>query len=274
MTKDIELVEAPLEGVYTTSEALEILGLKHSAFYREVENAKVTRYPKTKRTYYYNKHQIDELAQRLNTQIRRVGRPTLENKNIEETITPEKAAIRLITQEDIGAVYHLQYEQLGYDKAVQPSSMRKWIKDNVPIYWVACNPKNSKDIWATIGIIPLDEEIIIRFLHEEFTLEEIAISAVLSYQPEQSYACYMNVASEPSRQYALVELMEYLLSYWCEQYPDISIRMLYASSPIEKEETPLIRMLQTFSFSRRRDISTKQGVWELPLNEANIAPAI
>ena len=274
--EDIELIQTPQDEVYTTSEALAVLGLKHSAFYREVENAKVVRYPKTKRTYYYNKSQIDDLAQHLNKQIRRVGRPAQdrERENFEKTVSLEKASIRLITQGDIGAVYHLQYEQLGYDKAIQPSSMKKWIKDSMPIYWVAYNPKNPKDIWAAVGIIPLDEEIIIRFLREEFTLEEIAISAVLSYQPGQSYSCYISVASEPSRQYALVQLMEYLLSYWCEQYPNISVRILYASSPVEKEETPLIRMLQTFSFSRRRDIGTNQGVWELPLDEYNIAPTV
>ncbi len=277
MTEDIEIIQVPQDEVYTTSEAQEILGLKHSAFYREVENAEVTRYPKTKRTYYYNKSQIDDLARHLTTQIRRVGRPAqthAEKKKFEEIITSENAVIRPITQEDIGAVYHLQYEQLGYENAVQPSSMRKWVRDNVPIYWVAHNPKNSKDIWAVLGVIPLDEEIIIRFLREEFTLEEIAISAVLSYQPRLNYACYISVAAEPSKKHSLIQLMEYLLSYWCQQYPNISIRILYASSPIGKEETPLIRMLQTFSFSRRRDISTNKGIWELPLNEYNIAPAI
>ena len=186
----------------------------------------------------------------------------------------EKALIRPLAKSDVGAVYSLQFDQLGFENAIQPTSMYKWVEENLPLFWVAQNPLHSRDIWAVLGVLPLDEELIIRFLRDEFTLQEIAISEVLSYKPGQNYACYVIAAADPVHQGALIQLMEYILSFWCDQFPTISIRMLYASSSlevksIEVEENALLYMLKMFSFSRRRDISLSKGVWELPLDEYN-----
>ncbi|SRR6266496_420590 len=257
---------------YTPAEALQLVkesGKVPSTFYRWRDRGKIERTQDG-----YKKEDVDAF---LSTQASSSKRKQSRKKSSQTyNLEVGPPLFRQLGREDIGAAYHLQFEQVGYENAVQPTSLRKWVDEGLPLFWVAQNPQDSKDIWAVLGVLPLDEELIVRFLREEFTLQEIAITDVLTYQPGQSYTCYIIAAATPAHRGALVQLMEYLLSYWCERYPDVSIRMLYASSALDvgMEETPFLYMMKTFFFSRRRDISTSKGVWELPLDEYNPAPAV
>src|SRR5260370_1484656 len=162
---------------------------------------------------------------------------------------------------------------------VQTTSMQVWIKEQRQIFWVAQESESNR-ILASIGVIPLDEEIIVRFLREEFSLFEIAITDVLSFQAGSNHACYMIAAADhdrPDAANALIQLMEHLLSHWCEKYPEIAVRMLYTlSSLLDMNESPVMLLLRSFFFSRRRDLSSdpNKAVWELPLDEPNPSPAI
>ncbi len=162
--------------------------------------------------------------------------------------------------------------------AVQPTSMEVWLKEGRQIFWVAQDEANR--ILATIGIIPLDEAIIIGFLKEELTLLEISITDVQDFKAGTAHACYMVAAADRERSDAgdaLAQLMEKLLTYWCEQYPHISIHMLYTLSSLpDMHQSSVMFLLKRFFFSRRRDLSPNpnKAVWELPLVEPNPSPAI
>lgn len=198
-----------------------------------------------------------------------------ENIPVRSSSSSKGVIIRPLEANDVGDAYSLLFNQLGFENAVQPTSLYKWVQEGLSAFWVAQDSKKSRKISAVLGVLPLDEELIIRFLRGEFTLQEIAITDVLSYQPGHSYTCYIIAATDPMcQQDILVKLVNYLLSYWCEQYPNISIRMLYASTPITMKESPILRMVRTFFFSRRREVSATKGVWELPLDEPNPAPTI
>ena len=183
--------------------------------------------------------------------------------------------IRPLAASDVGDAYSLLFNQLGFENAPQPASLYKWVKEGLSAFWVAENVKSSRKILAILGILPLDEDLIIRFMCEEYTLQEIAITDVLSFQPGYDYTCYIMAATDPTcPKDILIQMIDHLLSYWCELHPSISIRMLYITTDVSMEESPVLRMIRAFFFSRRRDISEKKGVWELPLKEFNPAPSI
>ena len=271
------------EATYTAEEAIAQFvthGLASSRLYRRVKEGVITKYLPTgrQRGAIYSKADVDRVCA---LEGKKQGPAFIEGNVVSvvtsSTVSPvEDVLVRPLAEGDIGAVYHLQFEQVGFDNAIQPMSMRKWVQDGLPIFWVAQDPQNSSSIWAAIGVVPLDEELIIGFLRGEFMLQEIAMTDVRSYQRGRSYACYVVAAADPAHPDALIRLMEYLLSYWCDQYPDVMVRSLYASvpMPIGIEETPLLRMLHMFSFWRLRDISTNMGVWTLPLDEYNPTPTI
>jgi len=205
----------------------------------------------------------------------RRGKKLQEQDNNIQTGNAKNLVVRPLAASDVGDAYSLLFNQLGFENAVQPTSLYKWVQEGLPAFWVVQDSKNSRKISAVLGVLPLDEELIIRFMRGEFTLQEIAITDVLSYQPDHSYTCYIIAATDPvCQQDALIQVINHLLSYWCEQYPQISIRMLYISTPTNTEESPILRMIKSFFFSRRRDISVTEGVWELPLDEFNPTPTI
>lgn len=203
-----------------------------------------------------------------------------QGDNTQPSYRGRNIVVRPLVASEVGDAYSMLFKQLGFENAVQPASLYKWVQEGLPAFWVAHDVKNPHRILAILGVLPLNEDLIIRFMREEFTLQEIAITDVLSFQPGYDYTCYLMVATDPTcPKDILIQMINHLLPYWCEQYPNISIRMLYITTPLSKEdlpilESPVLRMIKTFSFSRRRDVSEKKGVWELPLDEPNIAPAI
>jgi hypothetical protein len=256
-----------------------------STFYTLVREKKIQKY--------LHEQEGSEVYARADVDAYLAGRLTKsgERKRTRDSGTQTQAAtktgkipiFRPLVLEDIGKVYQLQFDEFkrigGMTYAVQPASMEVWIKEQRQIFWVAQDSESNR-ILASIGVIPLDEEIIIRFLRGEFSLFEVAITDVLSFQAGSNYACYMIAAADhdrPEAANALIQLMEHLLLHWCEHYPDIAVRILYVlSSLLDMNESPVMLLLRSFFFSRRRDLSPdpNKAVWELPLDEPNPSSAI
>ncbi|MEO9027603.1 MAG: hypothetical protein ABI413_02205 [Ktedonobacteraceae bacterium] len=279
--------EQPERDYYNPNEIRKLLDQVQkstSTFYTLVRENKIQKYLHPQiGSPVYAKADVDAF---LAGHLTKVG--TARRKKTQESSTQVQAGskdkknliFRPLTLDDIGKAYQLQYDEFkrigGVSYAAQPTSMEIWVKEGRDIFWVAQDSRSNR-ILATIGIIPLDEELIIRFLREEFSLLEMTITDVLSYKAGVSHAAYMIAAADherPDAANALVQLMEHLLAYWSEQYPDISVRMLYTLASLrDMNESPIMPLLRTFFFSRRRDLSPdlNKAVWELPLDEPNPA---
>jgi hypothetical protein len=266
-------------------ELLEKAEKPSSTFYTLVREKKIQKYFHSQEgTEVYDKADVDAYVAGKLTKSGRRKKTRDSSTQIPTTTKIRKSPIfRPLELDDIGKVYQLQFDEFkrigGIAYAVQPTSLEVWVKEQRQIFWVAQDSESNK-ILATIGIIPLDEDLIVRFLREEFSLVEIAIADVLPFQAGTNHACYMIAAADHERRSeaasALIQLMEYLLLHWCEQYPDIAVRMLYTLSSLVDNESPVMLLLRSFFFSRRRDLSVdlKKAVWELPLDEPNPSLAI
>ena len=268
-----------MEDTYTSEEAITQFvnhGLSASRLYRRVTQGEIKKYLPTDRVRgaLYSKADVDRVC-KAEGKHPTVGAPVAIAKEKKELLPSDKVVIRQLTKNDIGAAYFLQFKQVGIENTVQPTSMHLWIESGEQYFWVACNPEDTNDVWAVIGAIPVGEELLLRFLRGEFTLQEIAISDVFPYDRGEDRTCYLVAGADQRHTDALIQLMEHLLSYWCEKYPDICVSMLYVSSPLPtQEETALLTLLKTFFFSRRRDLSLVRGVWELALDEYNPSPSV
>lgn len=252
-------------------------GLSVSRFHRRVNEGSIKKYSPAgkKRGALYSKADVDRIC--------REEGPKQGGETKEVVVSSSNLLFRPIAQKDIGKVYQLQFDEYalsggGFAYAIQPTSLEVWLREGREVFWVAQDEQNR--ILATIGVIPLDESIIIGFLKGELTLLEIAITDVQDFKAGTTYACYMIAASDrerPESGNALIRLMEHLLAYWCEQCPSIGIHMLYALTSLpDMHQSSVMILLRTFFFSRRRDIvnDPSKAIWELPLEEPNPSIAI
>src|SRR5260370_13477381 len=175
-----------------------------STFYTLVREKKIQKYTHAQEgSEVYAKTDVDAYLAGNLTKSGGKKRTRYSSIQMQTTTKTRKGLIfRPLALDDIGKVYQLQFDEFkrigGMAYTVQPTSMQVWIKEQRQIFWVAQESESNR-ILASIGVIPLDEEIIVRFLREEFSLFEISITDVLSFQAGSNHACYMIAAPDHDR---------------------------------------------------------------------------
>src|SRR6266446_4672961 len=258
---------------YTLTQVRTLLGptgISLSTFYRLVREREIEKYLPEGRVQdaTYNKAQVDDLVQ-FGTPARRRKRGTNQQNGEHLLATAKeaeaKAQVSLFQEEDQPAVYFMESELLTVKQTLPPSVIWSWQVQNDHVYWLLHNPasrKEGKDIWGTLGVLPLNEEMLFRVLRGEMRIQDIPAPEIPPYQSGQTYTCLIvsaNVRSEKRAHF--YQLLQSLLHYWSET--SLHIEKLYAFAPLSLEETFPLRWVRELGFMLRPDIAGPQSVWEL-----------
>jgi hypothetical protein len=252
-----------------------------STFYRLVREGYIEKYLPEGRIQdaTYNQAQVDDLVHYGTPARRRKRGAKQQNEETSLQIATEvegKAQVSLFQEEDQPAVYFMESELLTVKYTIPPTVIWSWQLQNDHVYWLLHNPssrKEGKDIWGTLGVLPLHEAVLLRALRGEVRIQDIPASEILPYQSGQTYSCLMVSANiRPEKRSHFHQLLQSLLHYWTET--SIYIDKLYAFANLGLEETLPLRWMRELGFMLRPDIAGPQPVWELRFDLWNPFPYI
>jgi len=176
-----------------------------------------------------------------------------------------------IQESDLPYVFALDYELYGLDATVSPLITRFWWQKNPYACRILFNKDNRKDVWGALTIIPMEEETIFRILKGDLEEKDIVPDHILTYESGKVYDGYIaSLAIQPEHKYYLRLLMQSILGYWCNQYPDVQLRKLYAYA-LGGEGSDGMRLIRKLFFSpiyERKGIEF-ENAWELRLDRYN-----
>jgi hypothetical protein len=180
-------------------------------------------------------------------------------------------------------IYCLELEMYGFPEIEVaadswltdfPRRTASWFNKNRDVYWFAgwCHdPLRAGDAWASLGILPLKEDVILRLLRGEIVRHDIQAEDVLPYEVGHSYTCYISSAAyRVGKQVYLAQAFQHVLVYLCSQ--GIWINKLYASAPYDTNETPMQYLVREHFFKSVPILG--QNAWVLSLQDLNPSPAI
>ena len=198
----------------TASEAIEMLNIPASTFYRLVKEGKITKYYPTA----VSKHGMyspAEIAQ-LRSQFRDDG----EVRDVGETDWVEST--------DIGNIYDLEYPVFG-DQTINPPIVRAWCERNPHVYRLLFKKGDRRDLWGAICILPLEEETILKLLRRE--MQEVDLNPqkdILTFDKSGVYNFYvLSAVLRPHKLQHFSILLSSVLDYWCELAPERTIGKIY-----------------------------------------------
>ena len=195
----------------------------------------------------------------------------------EELATPvtmqqtSSGATDWIQESDLPYVFGLDYELYGLDATVSPLITRFWWLKNARACRILFNEDNRKDVWGALTIIPMEEETIFRILKGDLEEKNIIPDQILTYESGKVYNGYVaSLAIRPERTRHLRQLIQSTFDYWCDQYPDVQLRQLYAYA-LGGEGSDGMRLIRKLFFAplyERNNIKF-ENAWELRLDRYN-----
>jgi len=252
-----------------------------STFYRLVREGEIQKYLPEGRVQdaMYNKVQVDDLVQYGTPAKRRKRGARQQNSDHPLQTTREgeqRVQVSLFEEDDQPAVYYMESELLTVKHTLPPPVIWSWQSKNDHVYWLLHNPsgrKESKDIWGTLGVLPLREGVLLQVLHGELRVQDIPAPEVLSYESGHMYSCLIVSANvRPEKRTYLHQLTQSVLDYWSSQ--SIYIDKLYTLAHESLEETAALRIIREYFFAPRYDLLSPQRVWELRFDLWNPSPVI
>ena len=224
-------------------------GISGNTFYRHAREGRIRKYlPEGKqRDALYSAEDIRKVIEFH--RLKRKGRvEAIKSKKEEQGKTD------WVQTGDLPYLLALDYEMFGIDEAVDLTITHTWWKKNPYMCRVIYNAKDRKDIWGYVTMIPMEEETIFKLLRREMHERDIRTHHILTYEENKSYLVYANaIVMKPEHQATIRTLINSVLNYWCEQYPNIRIKKLYAYAESD-EGWNLIRHL---FFAPRYDIGER-----------------
>lgn len=250
--------KAPREDLLTASEALQELRIPKTTFQRLVQAKKIPKETPFGRTEgFYPKEFILMLASHLKGQT-----SYKQVLALLEQMTPREpeqlGATDWIQSRDLPYVLALDYEMYGLSDVVDMSITSKWWEKNAYQCRILFDKADRTKIWGVLTIMPLPREIIYRLLSHQISERDISPDDILLYGPGNVYDGYVASAIiRPERRAHLRMLIQSVLSFWCDQYPSIQLRRLYAYASTDKG----FDLIQQLFFSPRYDLG--ENAYEL-----------
>jgi hypothetical protein len=242
-----------------------------STFYRHVNEGKIG-------TYDAIEGQAERVYKKpdVNAFLSRKPRKKRKGEEADELESEVKAQVSLYQEEDKPAVYYMETELLGVKHTLSPDLIWSWQVANDHTYWILHDLQDRRDrasIWGTLGVLPLQGDILHRVLNGDMKIQDIPITAISRYELGHTYSgliVSMNVRTEKRAQFH--QLLQSLFRYWSEM--SVYIDRLYAFADIRLEEMFPLRILRELGFLLRTDIVSAQPIWELRFDLWNPSPLI
>ncbi len=201
----------------TASEAIEMLNIPASTFYRLVKEGKITKYYPTSVSK-HGMYSLMEIAHMSNQFKQGVGG---EEVGVGETDWLEGT--------DIGNIYDLEYPIFG-EQTTNPSIIRKWYERNPYTYRLLFRKNERRDLWGVMNMLPLEEETILKLLRGEMREAELDPQKdILTFDRPGTYNLYVpSVVLRSHKWQHFVVLINSVFDHWCAQAPERMIGKIYA----------------------------------------------
>lgn len=210
--------KAPSANLYTRSEAIKKLGLPKSTFHDYVAAGKIQKVvPPGKREGYYLKKEIDDLANATQLFILQY--------------TSEPTTFEPATEQDIEGIYQV-VESLWGKAVTTPIELRRsWYKKNPLIDHVV---KKQGIVVGYVGMTPLSKETLRLMLEGKKRGWNLQPEEIYTYEPGNSYDCYIGLAVRQDIPNAKVYAMRLIIGFYHVLVDlgtkGIKIRSLHATS--------------------------------------------
>jgi hypothetical protein len=251
--------------LYTSHEAREVLKVSTSTFKNFVDSGRIRKItPPGKKQGLYLREDVDRLAEERKpfsgVENARKQRRSLQQAQIDKN----EAEIDWMDEKDLPYILAYDYEMYGVDATVDIPKMHSWWLKNPKMARMIFDKKDRRNIWGSISILPMKEETILKILKDEMSEHDITADDILTYESDGKYYGYISAASiKPEHRTYLRRLIENLLSYWCNQYPNIQLIKLYAVAWSDGGWD----LVKHLFFSPRHDLG--EDVFEIDLKQRN-----
>jgi hypothetical protein len=254
-----------MEELLTSSQARAALGnMSPSSFKVIVDNKKIRKVvPPGKTQGKYVAEDVYKLAEELKPFLD-AGKQQSSPKTNYKNNPSHKTATDWAQARDLPYMLAYDYEMYGPENTVDISITHKWWEKNPYMARILFDANDRRNILGGIIIMPMKEETIIRLLKNEITERDITADDILIYEPGKKYIGYVGSATVKKEYSAHFKgLLQSVLDFACELYPDVQITKLYAYAS-SGEGWDLIKRL---FFTPRKDLA--DNAFELDLFERN-----
>lgn len=209
-----------------------------------------------------NSHKVKNVSKR-NPIFQRLEEPLFTPVSSTNLTFPLACGLEAVTYgiEEVGTFYY--------------NILLSWLKKNELIYWLTGSMgeyTSLSDAWASIGILPLPENIISLLLRGVINVDDIQIEDILTYEPSHAYTCYIfSVTCRPGREKELSRLFQHALVRLCSLGVYIGRIYALALSDDKKYSSPL-SFVKKHSFSPVPSISS--NAWGLCLDTWNFSSSV
>ena len=250
--------KAPREDLLTASEATQELHIPKTTFQRLVRAKQIPKEVPFGRTEgYYPKEFILMLASHLKGQTSyKEVLALLEQMNPKE---PEQLGdTDWIRSSDLPYVLALDYEMYGMAGVVDMHITSKWWERNPYQCRILFDKSDRTKVWGALTVIPLPLAIIYQLLSRQVSERDIFPDDIQLYEPGNAYDGYVASAIiRPERRAYFRMLIQSVFTFWCDQYPSLRLRRLYAYASTDEG----FDLIQQLLFSPRYDLG--ENAYEL-----------
>lgn len=251
--------EIEMNDLYTSSEAREILGVSTSTFKIYVDSGKIRKItPPGKKQGFYVKEDVDKLVKEREPFVH-IEKSSRRGKT---TKAPGliKTDVDWMKPSDLPAILKLDYTVYKEDIVGDVGLYISWYKKNPKITLLSFERGNRENVLAYISLVPLPEQVILSILKEDRSELSINPNEVEAYQRSGGYTLLAeSVVRHPEYPEQLNHVVQSVLEFWYEQYPDKFIEKIYAQA-FSDDGDILIRKLY---FSPLYNLSDKAYVLDL-----------
>lgn len=219
-----------MEELYTSKEAREILGVSTSTFKTYVDRGSIRKVtPHNKKQGFYLKEDVERVLKER-APFAHMRKSSKRDKSI-KVVNTIKTDVDWMRPSDLPAILKLDYLVYKEDIVGDIGLYISWYKKNSKITLLSFEGSNRENVLAYISLIPLPEPVILAILKEDRLELSISPTEVEAYQRSGGYTLLAESAvTHPDHPEQLNRVIQSVLNFWYEQYPDKYIEKIYAQT--------------------------------------------
>jgi hypothetical protein len=208
------------------SQGAELLGMKRTAFFHYVRTGQIRSEPgRQPRDGRYSLEDIYQLKER-----REQGKP---RKPYKKKLAP--VLVDWLQPSDIPAGLKLDY--LLYQESIdlaEAAVYQAWRRNN-NLLTMGAFSKDRSECLAYLQLVPLQEQTILDILRGKREENSIKPEEVLAYDKPGAYTLLgISAVCHPERPDLLFRLLDKIMDFWVEQYPERYVTKVYAQAVSER----------------------------------------
>lgn len=219
-----------MEELYSSGEARAILGVSTSTFKTYVDSGRIRKItPINRKQGFYVKEDVERVLKERAPFVH-VNKSSKRGKTTKVARTI-KTDVDWMRPSDLPAILKLDYIVYKEDIVGDIGLYISWYRKNPKITLLSFERGNRENVLAYISLVPLPEPVILTILREDRSELSIGPTEVEEYQRSGGYTLLAeSVVTHSDHPEQLNHVVQNVLEFWYEQYPDKYIEKIYAQT--------------------------------------------